>query len=129
MHLLAPPTPVITAFALDANQQEDVSFQSAQFPAVGTNIATRDVPNAMLPAALLGEVPNDINQGPASVRVPVAFTVTRNVDMYLPRRLNNGRYWHVVESDMDAITDDCVEYTDEPPFTLTVRMFVAQLYW
>lgn len=90
--LINLPILVITAFTLDQNQEQDVRFQSADFAEIGTNIVRDDVPSAILPGRLLRDAQPVQNIGLAPVQIPVAFTVTRNADLYLPRTLNNGRY-------------------------------------
>ena len=90
--LINLPILVITAFTLDQNQEQDVRFQSADFAEIGTNIVRDDVPSAVLPGRLLRDAQPVQNIGLAPVQIPVAFTVTRNADLYLPRTLNNGRY-------------------------------------
>ena len=90
--LINPSILVITAFTLDQNQDQDFGFQSADFEEIGTNIVRNDVPSAVIPGRLLRDAQPVPGLGLAPVQIPVAFTVTRNAELYLPRTLNNGRY-------------------------------------
>lgn len=93
--LINPPHPflVITALILDQDLEQTFTFQSADFDEVGTSIVRDNVPSAVVPGRLLRDAQAVPGLGLlAPVQIPVAFTVTRNADLYLPRALNNGRY-------------------------------------
>ena len=93
---LSCPLSVITAVALDRDLAGDFNFSSANFDEIGTNIARDNVPDVVIPGGLLSDIPDNLGLPSVlgDVRIPVAFTVTRNVDQFLPRRLDNGRYSH-----------------------------------
>ena len=102
--MLAFPTIVITSVVTALT--EDIPFSAADFNDTDTGINMADVPEVVLPGALF---PERLDDAVIPGAVPVSFTVVRNLDQFLPGRVNDGRYarWRAVGAAWSIVIVQC----------------------